>query len=114
LGCLVSTKGIKASSDKIRAIVQMQPPQTRKEVQMLICHIEALNRFIAKLAERSLPLFSILWGSAKVEWGTKQQEAFDDLKRYLEHLIVEKETTYKDKTMKQQFPVYSISEAHKI
>jgi hypothetical protein len=141
LGCLVSTKGIEASSDKIRAIVQMQPPQTRKEVQMLICHIEALNRFIAKLAERSLPLFSILWGSAKVEWGTKQQEAFDDMKRYLEHLptlsspeqgqplilyvlamhsvvsgalIIEKETTYKDKTTKQQFPVYSVSEAHRI
>jgi ribosomal protein S3AE len=32
LGCLVSIKGIEASSDKIRAIVQMQPLQTRKEV----------------------------------------------------------------------------------
>jgi hypothetical protein len=32
LGCLVSTKGIEASPDKIRAIIQMQPPQTRKEV----------------------------------------------------------------------------------
>jgi hypothetical protein len=30
LGCLVSTKGIEASPDKIRAIIQMQPPQTRK------------------------------------------------------------------------------------
>jgi hypothetical protein len=26
LGCLVSTKGIEASPDKIRAIIQMQPP----------------------------------------------------------------------------------------
>jgi hypothetical protein len=26
LGCLVSTKGIEANSDKIRAITQMQPP----------------------------------------------------------------------------------------
>jgi hypothetical protein len=32
LGCLVSTKGIEASPDKIRAIIQMQPTQTRKEV----------------------------------------------------------------------------------
>jgi hypothetical protein len=32
LGCLVSIKGIEASSNKIRAIVQMQPLQTRKEV----------------------------------------------------------------------------------
>jgi hypothetical protein len=33
LGCLVSTKSIEASSDKIKVILQMQPPQTRKEVQ---------------------------------------------------------------------------------
>jgi hypothetical protein len=26
LGCLVSTKGIEANPDKIRAIIQMQPP----------------------------------------------------------------------------------------
>jgi hypothetical protein len=30
LGCLVSTKGIKANPDKIRAILQMHPPQKRK------------------------------------------------------------------------------------
>jgi hypothetical protein len=62
----------------------MEPPQTRKEVQKLIGRIEALNRFIVKLIERSLPFFfSILRGSAKVEWGPKQQKAFDDLKQYL-------------------------------
>jgi hypothetical protein len=30
LGCLVSTKGIEASPDKIKAILQMQPQQTKK------------------------------------------------------------------------------------
>jgi hypothetical protein len=50
LGCLVSTKGIEASPDKIKAILHMQPPQTRKEVQNLAGCIAALNRFIAKLA----------------------------------------------------------------
>jgi hypothetical protein len=35
---------------------------------------------VVKLAQRSLPFFSVLWGSAKVEWGPKQQKAFDDLK----------------------------------
>jgi hypothetical protein len=60
LGCLVSTKGTEASPDKVKAILQMQPPQTRKEVKKLASHIAALNRFIAKLAERSLPFFSKL------------------------------------------------------
>jgi hypothetical protein len=67
LGCLVSTKGIEASPDKIKAILQMQPSQTRKEVQKLAARIAALNRFILKLGDRSLPFFGMLWGSAKVE-----------------------------------------------
>jgi hypothetical protein len=67
LGCLVSTKGIEASPDKIRAIIQMQPSQIRKEVQKLTGCIVALNRFILKLAEKSLPFCSILHGSAKVD-----------------------------------------------
>jgi hypothetical protein len=83
LGCLVSTKGIEANLDKIKAILQMQPPQTKKEVQKLTSHIAALNRFIAKLAERSLPFFSVLKGSARVEWDPEQQKAFEDLKLYL-------------------------------
>jgi hypothetical protein len=43
-------------------------------------HIAALNRFITKLAKRSLPFFNILRGSTKVEWGPEQQWAFDYLK----------------------------------
>jgi hypothetical protein len=86
LGCLVSTKGIEANPDKIRAITKMHPPQTRKEVQKLIGRIAALNRFITKLAEKSLPFFSILCGSAQVDWAAEQQQAFDDLKCYLKHL----------------------------
>jgi hypothetical protein len=35
LGHLVSMKGIEANPDKIRAIIQMQPPQNRKEVHKL-------------------------------------------------------------------------------
>jgi hypothetical protein len=86
LGCLVSTKGIQANPDKIKAITQMQPPQSRKDVQKLTGRIASLNRFILKLAERSLPFFAILSSSAKVEWGVEQQKAFDDLKSYLEQL----------------------------
>jgi hypothetical protein len=86
LGCLVSTKGIEANPDKIKAMLQMHPPQTRKEVKKLADRIAALNRIIAKLVERSIPFFSVLSSSAKVEWELEQQKAFDNLKQYLQHL----------------------------
>jgi hypothetical protein len=71
LGCLVSANGIEANPDKIRAINQMLPPQTRKDVQKFTGRIAALNRFIAKLAECSLQFFTILRGSARMDCGAE-------------------------------------------
>jgi hypothetical protein len=45
----------------------MAERQTKKDVQRLIGRIAALNRFISKLVERSLPLFKALRGGDKVE-----------------------------------------------
>jgi phage FluMu protein gp41 len=60
LGCLVSTKGIEANPEKIRALVEMQDPVSVKDVQKLTRRVAALNRFILKAAERSLPFFQVL------------------------------------------------------
>jgi hypothetical protein len=78
--------GIEANPNKIRAITYMQPPQSRTDVQKLIGWIGSLNWFILKLAEHSLPFFTILTGSAKIEWGAEQEKAFESLKSYLKKL----------------------------
>jgi hypothetical protein len=65
IGLLGLHQRYRGPPDKIIAIIQMQPLQTRKEVQKLTGHVAALNRFIMKLAEISLSFFSILHGSAK-------------------------------------------------
>jgi hypothetical protein len=57
LGYLVSVNGIKANPDKIKAIVYMKPLNFGKEVQKLTGKIAPLNRFMAKIAEQSLPFF---------------------------------------------------------
>ena len=48
LGFMVSQKGIEVNSEKIRAIVELAPPKTAKEVQSLNGKIAALNRFISR------------------------------------------------------------------
>jgi hypothetical protein len=76
LGCLVSTKGIKA-------ILQMEPPNTKKGDQRLAGRLASLNRFISRLAERNLPFFEILKSAEVFQWGSAQQRAFKELKQYL-------------------------------
>jgi hypothetical protein len=60
LGCLVSTKGIEANPDKIKTLIEMQDPVSVKDVQKLTRRVAALNRFIPRDAERSLPFFQVL------------------------------------------------------
>jgi hypothetical protein len=66
LGCQISTKGIEADPDKIRAITQIQPLISRKDVQKLTGRIASLKWFISKLGECSMPFFTILRGSTKI------------------------------------------------
>jgi hypothetical protein len=83
LGCLVSVKGIEANPDKINAIVHLKPLGSRKVVQRLTSRIAALNQFMAKIEEQSLPFFKVLRGPDTFEWGLEQQEAFEALKKYI-------------------------------
>jgi len=86
LGCLVSTKGIEANPDKVKALQSMEEPQSVRDVQKLTGRIAALNRFIPRSADRSSPFFKTLRSSSKFEWGEEQKKAFRELKNYLENL----------------------------
>jgi hypothetical protein len=79
---IISAEGIRANPDKIKAIISMVEPSTKKEIQRITGRIAALNRFISKLVERSLPFFKALRSGGKIEWGPKQSEAFRKLKNY--------------------------------
>ena len=60
LGCLVSARGIEANLDKIDAILNMEPPTSRKLAQRLAGRLAALNRFISRSAEQGIPFFEVL------------------------------------------------------
>jgi hypothetical protein len=83
LGCLVSTKGIEANQSKIKVILRMEPPSTKKGAQRLAGRLASLNRFISRSAERNLPFFEILKSAKVFQWSLTQQKAFEELKQYL-------------------------------
>ncbi|TKC11883.1 reverse transcriptase-like protein, partial [Robertmurraya kyonggiensis] len=87
LGCLVTSKGIEANPDKVQALASMEEPKTVKEVQQLTGRIAALNRFVPRAAERSLPFFKTLRHAQKFNWGEEQSKAFRELKQYLATMI---------------------------
>jgi hypothetical protein len=86
LGYLVSHRGIEANPAKIQEIMDMAPPQSTKDVQRLIGRLAALNRFISRSAERSLPFLKTLRGAKDFVWDPEQAAAFESLKQHMSDL----------------------------
>uniref|UniRef100_A0A2N9FPT8 Reverse transcriptase domain-containing protein n=1 Tax=Fagus sylvatica TaxID=28930 RepID=A0A2N9FPT8_FAGSY len=81
LGFMVSQRGIEANPDKIKAILEMSPPTTVKEVQSLTGKAAALNRFVSRSTDKCLPFFKVL--RKAFQWTEECQRAFEELKVYL-------------------------------
>ncbi|XP_039161740.1 uncharacterized protein LOC108954357 [Eucalyptus grandis] len=83
LGFIVSGKGIEIDPSKAKAICELQPPSTVKEVRSLLGKLNYITRFISQLSETAKPFFKLLKKNAQVNWDNECQEAFDKLKQYL-------------------------------
>ncbi|GKD35758.1 reverse transcriptase domain-containing protein [Tanacetum coccineum] len=60
LGYTINPEGIKPCPDKTEVVLQLPSPRTIKKVQSLNRWLASLNRFLSKLAKKSLPLFKTL------------------------------------------------------
>ena len=81
LGFMVSQRGIKVNPEKVRAILELEPPRRVKAVQSLNGKVAALNRFVSKATDKCQPFFRVLKKS--FWWMDECQKAFEDLKKYL-------------------------------
>ncbi|XP_019160670.1 PREDICTED: uncharacterized protein LOC109157216 [Ipomoea nil] len=53
LGYMVSKRGIEPNPDKVKAILDMEPPRSLREVQRLNGRLAALGRFLSRSAEKA-------------------------------------------------------------
>jgi hypothetical protein len=83
LGFAVSECDIEANPEKISAIMDMGPIKNLKGMQRVTGCLAALSRFIARLGERSLPLYKLMKKSDHFTWTPEAQEALDSLKNML-------------------------------
>ncbi|XP_038678394.1 uncharacterized protein LOC119979838, partial [Tripterygium wilfordii] len=83
LGFIVSRKGIEVDPDKVKAILEMPPPRTEKEVRGFLGRLNYVARFISQLTATCEPIFKLLRKSNSTEWNEDCQIAFEKIKKYL-------------------------------
>ncbi|KAJ0947497.1 putative ribonuclease H [Helianthus annuus] len=80
---MVTQRGIEASPEQIKALVNIKSPANAKDVQRLTGRIAALNRFISKSSEKCKEFYDILRKNKKFEWTEKHENALQALKEYM-------------------------------
>ena len=60
LGYIVTQRGIEASPDQVKAIINIQSPRNIKEVQRLTGRVAALNRFISRSSDKCHLFYNVL------------------------------------------------------
>ena len=60
LGFTVNSRGIEANPNKIKAVLDMQPPSNTKEIQRLTGRIAALSCFVSKSSDKCHPFYQVL------------------------------------------------------
>lgn len=83
LGHMVSKRGIEANPDKIKAIINMEPPKTVRDVQRLTGRIATVGCFILKCGDKCLTFAKALKKMREFQWTTEIQTAFEELKKYM-------------------------------
>ena len=83
LGFFIKHRGIEVDPSKIKVILEMPPPRTKKEVQSFLGKVQFIRRFITKLTLTCEPLFGLLKKGNKFQWDDRCQVAFEQIKQYL-------------------------------
>ena len=73
--------GRKPSQSKVKAITEMLPPQSKKQVQSLIGMINYLSKFSARLSELAEPICELTKERVPFNWGPEHDEAFNLIKK---------------------------------
>ncbi len=81
LGYWVTKKGIQPVTKKVEAIQKIAEPKTKRELRHFIGMINYYRDMWPRWSETLAPLTKLCSTTAKWNWGTDQQKAFEQMKR---------------------------------
>ena len=88
LGFVVNKKGIEIDPDKVRAIQDLPPPRTQREVRSFMGRLNYIARFISQKMAKCNLIFKMLRKHNSDKWDEECQVAFDKVKEYLTNALI--------------------------
>lgn len=79
LGHVISENGVKPNPEKLKVLKEYVPPKSPKQIKQFLGLVGYYRRFIPNFSKISQNLTKLLRKDVKFEWGTNQQNAFEEL-----------------------------------
>ena len=102
LGFIVSREGIKPIPEKVKKMIAIKPPKTKKELRRFIGMINYYKDMYKKRAEILAPLTKMTGKNVPYKWDKECQESFDKIKG-----IIAKQTMLVFPDYNKPFVVYT-------
>ena len=80
LGYKLTRDGLKPEEDKVKAIRELEPPTTKKEIRSFIGSCSYYRKFLPNFSGIAKPLIDLTKKNTRFKWGDAHQKAFDFLK----------------------------------
>ncbi|XP_070004617.1 uncharacterized protein [Nicotiana sylvestris] len=80
LGFIVSHRGIELDPSKVKAIRELPPPRSKKDVMSFLGRLNYISRFVAQSIVIYEPIFKMLKKDAATKWTDDYQKTFDRIK----------------------------------
>jgi hypothetical protein len=80
LGHIISKEGIKIDPNKVKGILKIDTPHSKKEVESFLGKINFLIRFILNLTEIIKHITCILRKGNKIKWNLEDRKSFEYIK----------------------------------
>ena len=83
LGYLINRQGVRPTTQKVKAILEISTPKTRKELRRFIGMVNYYRDMWPKRAHLLAPLSSQTSSKVKWTWTPQHQEAFEEIKKVI-------------------------------
>ena len=79
LGNIVSEEGFTTNPEKIRAIMEMPPPESKQDLPRLLGMLNYLSQYIPNMSEITAPLHRLLKKDIQWYWHNEHQESLEKI-----------------------------------